>query len=227
MLRTVLSFLLLLATIPTLRAQPATPPPATPTTHKPAPHTVVPPHRPLRHKPPAKPTASKPAPAPTPPPVAAAPATPPAAPPEPPKGTVTGLPLPRFAALRSDQVNLRSGPGMRYPIDWVYQRRDLPVEIEREFEVWRLVALPDGEKGWVHEATLTGRRSFIVTGTEQLLYGSPDAKSAPVAKLMPGVIGSILKCEATSTFCQVQTGEYRGYLPRDAFWGTLPTETIP
>ena len=40
------------------------------------------------------------------------------------KGSATGLPLPRFAALRSDEVNLRAGPGTGYPIDWVYKRRD-------------------------------------------------------------------------------------------------------
>nr|WP_240161953.1 SH3 domain-containing protein [Gluconacetobacter azotocaptans] len=80
------------------------------------------------------------------------------------KGTVTGLPLPRFAALRADEVNMRSGPGQRYPIQWVYHRRDLPVQIEREFDVWRLVEDSDGQKGWVHQATLVGTRSFVVPG---------------------------------------------------------------
>ena len=78
------------------------------------------------------------------PPAAPKPPEPQAAPekpPEPPKGTATGLPLPRFAALRSDEVNMRAGPGTRYPIDWVYKRRELPVEIQREFEVWRLVRI--------------------------------------------------------------------------------------
>ncbi len=41
---------------------------------------------------------------------------------------------------------------MRYPIEWVYKRRSLPVEILR-FDVWRLVQDPDGIKGWMHQAT--------------------------------------------------------------------------
>ncbi|MDH3739779.1 MAG: hypothetical protein OER92_11340, partial [Alphaproteobacteria bacterium] len=41
----------------------------------------------------------------------------------------TGLPLPRFVSLRADAVNLRTGPGRRYPIDWVYTRSDLPIKI--------------------------------------------------------------------------------------------------
>ena len=75
---------------------------------------------------------------------------------------MTGMPLPRFAALKTDEVNLRSGPGTRYPIQWVYKRRDLPVQIEREFEQWRLISDQDGERGWVNQATLTGLGSVSV-----------------------------------------------------------------
>ena len=44
------------------------------------------------------------------------------------------LPLPRWASLSSDEVNIRTGPGKRYPIDWVLRKKHLPVEITREFE---------------------------------------------------------------------------------------------
>lgn len=142
------------------------------------------------------------------------------------KGSVTGLPLPRFAALRADDVNLRAGPGRRYPIEWLYKRRGMPVEIEREFEVWRLVTAPDGMKGWVHEATLVGRRDFIVTGTERTIRDKPAESGRAVAVLKPGVVGRITACVAGATWCKVQVGDYRGWLPRDAFWGALPNETI-
>ncbi len=72
----------------------------------------------------------------------------------------------KIFALRADEVNMRTGPGTRYPIEWVYKRRELPMEIEREFEVWRLVRDQEGVKGWVHQATLTGRRTVVVTGAE-------------------------------------------------------------
>src|ERR1700739_935909 len=41
--------------------------------------------------------------------------------------------LPRFVSLRSDLVNLRVGPGENYPIEWVLTRKEMPVEIVREF----------------------------------------------------------------------------------------------
>jgi len=48
----------------------------------------------------------------------------------------------------------------------------------------------------------------------------------PVAILKPGVIGHIRSCEAASDWCQVQTGEYRGYLKRSQLWGVLPAEVV-
>lgn len=157
-----------------------------------------------------------------PPPVPAAPERPA----EPTRGGVTGQPLPRFAALRADEVNMRAGPGTRYPVQWVYQRRNLPVEILREFEVWRLVRDPEGVQGWVHTAVLTSRRTLIVRGGEQVLRRSPDPAAQPVARLESGVVGTIRACEAASDWCQVQAGSYRGYLPREAFWGVYRDEAV-
>jgi SH3-like domain-containing protein len=144
--------------------------------------------------------------------------------PEKPEGTAPKLP--RFASLRSDDVNMRAGPGTRYRIDWVYKRRDLPVEIEREFDVWRWVRDADGIQGWVHQATLMGRRSFIIQKADATLRSEANDASSAVAILKPGVIGRIRSCEAASEWCNVQTGSYRGYLRRAQFWGVLPDEVI-
>ena len=49
------------------------------------------------------------------------------------------LKVPRFVALKSDDVNMRAGPGLEYPVTWHYQRMGLPLRVEAEFEVWRKV----------------------------------------------------------------------------------------
>jgi SH3-like domain-containing protein len=144
--------------------------------------------------------------------------------PEKPEGVPSRLP--RFASLRSDDVNMRAGPGTRYRIDWVYKRRDLPVEIEREFDVWRWVRDSEGTQGWVHQATLMGRRSFIVQKTDATLRSETNDAASAVAILKPGVIGRIRSCPASSDWCEVQSGSYRGYLRRGTFWGLLPGEAI-
>ena len=153
---------------------------------------------------------------------------PPARPPVPANiGTNTNLPLPRYASLKTDDINMRSGPGARYPVLWTYKRRELPVRIEREFDVWRLVEDMDGIKGWVNGATLTGRRTFVVTGSEpRTLRADASDESDAVAVLKPGVVGRIRSCDPKSAWCQVQAAGYRGYLQRSWFWGTDPNEPI-
>lgn len=146
--------------------------------------------------------------------------------PDPEKPEGTAAKLPRFASLRSDEVNMRAGPGARYRIDWIYRRRDLPVEIEREFDVWRWVSDADGVHGWVHQATLMGRRSFIVQKSDATLRSDASDSASAVAILQPGVVGRIRSCEAGSDWCNVSTGSYRGYLRRSQFWGLLPGESI-
>jgi len=141
-------------------------------------------------------------------------------------GSVTNLPLPRWASLRADEVNLRVGPGMRFPIDWQYHRRDLPVQILRESEVWRLIEDQDGVKGWVHSATLAGRRTFVVKTYEVVLRASALEDASAVARLKPGVVGRIRACDAAAAWCEVQVADYRGFLKRDQFYGTDPGEVV-
>jgi SH3-like domain-containing protein len=167
--------------------------------------------------------ATTPAVKPTEPPPAAA-EKPPA--PDPTSGSATSQPLPRWAALRSDEVNLRKGPGQRYPIEWVYRRRELPVLITREFEVWRLIEDQDGVKGWVHSATLTGRRSFAVKGPDATLRSRARDDADPVAILKPGVVGHINACTATADWCDVSAGGFKGWLKRSALWGISPGESV-
>ena len=151
------------------------------------------------------------------------------APRDPNRGSVTSLPLPRFAALRSDEVNMRSGPGTRFPIEWTYQRRELPVEIVREFELWRRIRDPEGTEGWVHQSTLMGRRSFIVRGapgSEVMLRRRAEDQASPVARLRPGVVGRLRACEPASPWCEAQIGDHRGFIKRADIWGVGPTEEV-
>ena len=143
-------------------------------------------------------------------------------------GSSTGLPLPRFVSLRADAVNLRVGPGDQYPIQWVYHRVGLPVEVLREFDVWRLVVDSQGNKGWMHEATLIDTRHFVIAGASQVtLYRSPDDQSRAAAQLMPGVVGLIERCGAGAGWCRVRVDHRSGWLERTAFWGSFPGEKIP
>jgi SH3-like domain-containing protein len=129
-------------------------------------------------------------------------------------------------SLRFDDVNLRVGPGTRYPIDWVYHRRDLPVEVIRELDDWRLVQDQDNVRGWVRAQTLSPRRGFVVRGAERALRSKAADDAPPVALLKPGVVGRIRACAATAAWCEAEVGTYHGWLKRDDFYGVYAGEAI-
>ncbi len=124
---------------------------------------------------------------------------------------------------------MRSGPGTRFPIEWTYQRRELPVEITREFELWRRIRDPEGTEGWVHQSTLMGRRSFVVRGapgSEVMLRRRAEDQASPVARLRPGVVGRLRACEPANPWCEAQIGEYRGFIKRTDIWGVGTSEEV-
>ena len=60
----------------------------------------------------------------------------------------SGLPVPRFVSLKSDEANLRTGPGREYPVIWQYRKKGVPLLVEAEFGVWRKVVDHDATSGW-------------------------------------------------------------------------------
>ncbi len=133
--------------------------------------------------------------------------------------------LPRFVSLRSDDINLRIGPGQTYPIEWVLTRKDMPVEIVKQFQNWRMVRLWQNNNGWILDRMVTGERHVIVDGAVRTLYRRPDAGSEIVARAEPGVVAKLLECQGD--WCRISAGGYRGWLQRRDVWGVLPGETVP
>jgi SH3-like domain-containing protein len=143
-------------------------------------------------------------------------------------GTATKLPLPRFASLKTDRVNLREGPSKDHPTKWVYQRAGLPVEITAEFEIWRRIRDSEGVEGWVLHSLLSGRRTALVTpskkGDNAKVYARASERSDLAATLQSGVIVNLRKCDGS--WCQVDGDGFKGYIEQYKLWGVYPNETI-
>jgi len=138
----------------------------------------------------------------------------------------TGLPLPRFVSLRADQVNLRTGPSVEYPIDWIFKRQNLPVEIIAEYKNWRKVRDWNGDTGWVHQSMVAGKRTIIVTGNIRTLRSKANAKSPSVARVEKWVIGKLVSCPGTEGWCRVKIDGFKGWLRRVEFWGVHRNEIL-
>ncbi|MBU3655665.1 MAG: hypothetical protein FGM23_04835 [Alphaproteobacteria bacterium] len=134
-------------------------------------------------------------------------------------GSQTGLPLPRFVSLRTAEVNARTGPGKRYPIDWVYKRKNLPVQVVDEFGTWRKIREHDGTESWIHQTMVSGKDTALVVTNEALLYDRNSKRSRPIARLQSGLIAEVVRCQDDR--CQLQIANQRGWVGKADLWGAL------
>jgi SH3-like domain-containing protein len=132
--------------------------------------------------------------------------------------------VPRYVSLRADEVNVRTGPGVRYPVKWVFVRKFMPVEVIADYDTWRKIRDWEGAEGWVHRAMLSSRRHVITVGGISTLRQSPTEKSRAVAKLANGVVAEVAVCDAD--WCKLSVGGYRGWLKRASLWGLKRGETV-
>ena len=134
-------------------------------------------------------------------------------------------PVVRFGSLRADDVNVRAGPGVRYPVKWKFVQRNMPVQIIAEFDTWRKIRDWEGAEGWVHRAMLSSRRSVILVGSGQTLRRDADDEAPAVARLAPGIVATIARCKRD--WCSVGVQGYEGWIKRLNVWGLYPGEKLP
>jgi SH3-like domain-containing protein len=141
-----------------------------------------------------------------------------------------GLGLPRFVSLKSDKVNVRSGPTKDHDVTWIYTRAGLPVEITAEYENWRRIRDWEGAEGWVYHSLLSGRRTGLVQPSAKSqeeyipIYASPDSKSAVSAQLQRGVLGKVKRC--SGTWCRISGEGFDGWVEQERLWGVYPNEKV-
>jgi SH3-like domain-containing protein len=142
----------------------------------------------------------------------------------------SGLPLPRFVSLKSGRVNSRIGPGVNYPVDWLYLKPGLPVEITQEFENWRRVRDSDGSEGWINQSLLSGKRTGIAApwqrgkDTQIQLLDEPDRDARAIAVIEPGVVGKINQCDGD--WCEMTFDGHTGWMSQSLLWGAYPGESV-
>jgi SH3-like domain-containing protein len=132
-------------------------------------------------------------------------------------GPVTDLPLPRFVSLKASKGNVRRGPSLTHRIDWVFQRRHMPLRIIAEHGHWRRVEDREGLGGWIHYSLLSGKRTVIIQQAELMLRTRPDAGASVTVELEAGVIARLGKCGPE--WCKLDSGGFRGWAPKARLWG--------
>lgn len=140
----------------------------------------------------------------------------------------TTLPMPRFASISKEKAFVRTGPGKKYPIKWVIEKADIPVEIILEFDTWRKIRDIDGQEGWVFKSLLTGKRTAFIIGKSPVsLYNSQsinDKSSKVIASLEPSVLVKVEECEGDA--CYLDAQGFKGWIAKKSIWGVYADENF-
>lgn len=135
--------------------------------------------------------------------------------------------LPRFVSLRSSPVNARSGPGVKYPIEWVYMQKYAPLEVIAEFEDWRRVKDWQGSESWIKSSMLNKKRfAKVITPGENNLYAKNNYNAKILARVEDEVVAEIEKCPANNDFCLLKFDTFEGWMPRKNLYGIYKDEVI-
>ena len=123
----------------------------------------------------------------------------------------------KFLSLKKNKTNVRYGPGLDYPIKYIYRKVNLPVKQIDKKENWRRVIFLDNNSGWIHSSQLKPSNS-IVTIEEKILFKKPSNFSKPLAKLEKGRLLVINKCE--EDWCNITTSKFTGWVRIKNIWGS-------
>lgn len=138
------------------------------------------------------------------------------------RGQVTNLPIPRFVSLKAEEGNVRRGPSLSHRIDWVFQHRNMPLEVTGEYGHWRRVRDRDGQGGWMHYSLLSGVRHVIIERDLTPLLVKPEAEAQVNAYVEAGVVARLGKCSLD--WCRVTAMGKRGWVAKRTLWGVQPEE---
>ena len=124
-----------------------------------------------------------------------------------------------FLSLKKDEVNLRQGPSLEYPIKLIYKKKYLPVIILDKSGPWKKIKDFENNTGWIHTVLLSKKKSAINIKNNSVLYKKPTIFSKPIAKLETGRLMLIKKCKVK--WCKIISGDYGGWILKNTLWGKI------
>ena len=140
-------------------------------------------------------------------------------------GTETGLEIPRYVSLKSNDANIRVGPSMNYPIELKYIIENYPLKVLEEYEEWRKVEDFKKNIGWIHKSLISGTRTGIILSNKNKNIKILNTLNGNViGEIGEGNIVNLEKCKID--WCLVSAGNFQGWMNKKYIWGVEQNEII-
>ena len=140
-------------------------------------------------------------------------------------GKETGLEIPRYVSLKSNDANMRVGPSQNYPIAIKYIKKNYPLKVLEEYEDWRKVKDFKKNTGWIHKSLISGIRTGIILSNDNNTIKLINTLNGNIiGEIGKGNIVFIEKCKIE--WCLVSSGNYKGWIDKKYLWGVKEKEII-
>jgi SH3-like domain-containing protein len=129
-----------------------------------------------------------------------------------------------YRSFRVESVNIRSGPGMNFPLRWTLKNcKGIPVRVLRTFDQWLYIKDSEKCEGWVRKTAVRPKMSGIVVNPLVSLKKKPEENSSTIAFLSKGCIGRVLKKDQRWYYLEFQDSVsadiYKGWVQQKNLWG--------
>ncbi len=121
-----------------------------------------------------------------------------------------------YLMLKNSKANVRMGPGLDYPIKFIYKKKNLPVKVIDKKENFRKIIDHKKNSGWIHISQLKKINSIIVL-SNRILFKKPTFNSKPIANIESGRLFVLKKCK--KDWCEVSSQNYSGWINMNDVWG--------
>ncbi len=138
-------------------------------------------------------------------------------------GVETGLEIPRFVSLKSNETNIRVGPSKNYPILLTFIKENYPVVVVDEYNEWRKIKDFKDNSGWLHKSLIKGERNGIILSLNKKKVGVFNTISGKkIGEISEENIVNIKKCKVS--WCLIQFQKYKGWVNKKYIWGVKSDE---
>ena len=123
---------------------------------------------------------------------------------------------PKYASIKKEKAYSRHNASFDAPLEWIYQKKNLPILIIRERDNWREIRDMDGAQTWMHVSMISSKKTFI-NEKDQNLFKYKNNSNVVNAIVKRGVVGKIISCE--NILCKVKIKPYKGWVEKKYLWG--------
>ncbi|MDD9331180.1 MAG: SH3 domain-containing protein [Wolbachia sp.] len=124
--------------------------------------------------------------------------------------------VPYFVSIKSNKVNMRTGPGFHYHVKWIYICKNFPLKVIEEFESWKKVCDMDEDYGWIKGNLLNSKR-YAVIKEDTFGYKKQSIDSKFSMKIDKSVIMRIEKC--SKRLCFLSASKCKALVQKKFIWG--------